>query len=246
MQTIGRATEKVLHYDLLPPNDSDSSYRKEWVKKQRITHSYGAHDEDEEDDYIDQSVLQANALNGADPPSYPSVLPNLDPKNVQVFLGGKGCKKCGSLTHQRSSHMDCPFNKRRQTAAVKQTTTLSTQQACKKCGSTSHQRSNHKDCPFRKKTGKATFVGDKTIMKRPVRKRMKAKVMEVKKTMKVKETMKKTMIVKMMKVKETMKRTMKHVWKKIKTKTELMKMMKIPYAFLLYVQQVSLVRDVEV
>lgn len=106
-------------------------------------------------------MLQANALNGADPPSYPLVLPNLDPKNVQVSLGGKGCKKCGSLTHQCSSHMDCPFNKRRQTEAVKQTTTLSTQQACKKCGSTSHQRSNHKDCPFRKKTGKATFVGDK-------------------------------------------------------------------------------------
>lgn len=76
---------------------------------------------------------------------------------------------------------------------------------------------------------------------------MKVKTMKVKETMIVKETMKvkKTMKVKeTMIVKETMKRTMKHVWKKSKTKTELMKMMKIP--FLLHVQQVSLVRDVEV
>ena len=32
------------------------------------------------------------------------------PKNVEVNLGGKCCK-CGSTTHKRTSHHDCPLNK---------------------------------------------------------------------------------------------------------------------------------------
>ena len=34
------------------------------------------------------------------------------PDNVSVSIGGKGCRRCGSTTHQRSSHRDCPFNKK--------------------------------------------------------------------------------------------------------------------------------------
>lgn len=32
------------------------------------------------------------------------------PENSVVTLGGKNCKWCGSSTHSRKSHKDCPHN----------------------------------------------------------------------------------------------------------------------------------------
>lgn len=41
--------------------------------------------------------------------------------------------RCGSTTHRRTNHRDCPFNTR-----------------CR-CGSTTHRRTNHRDCPLNPK-----------------------------------------------------------------------------------------------
>ena len=51
---------------------------------------------------------------------------------LAMKFGPKKCK-CGSTTHRRTSHHECPLRK-----------------PCK-CGSTSHQRTNHRNCPHNKK-----------------------------------------------------------------------------------------------
>ena len=74
---------------------------------QRTVHSYGE-DEEDGDEYLDPSELQQSieesiATGSAQPPRLPFTLPVL-PNDVDVCVGGRGCKKCGSLTHKRSNH----------------------------------------------------------------------------------------------------------------------------------------------
>ena len=90
-------------------------HRKAWVKRQQIIHSYGA-GEDEEEEYIDPSELRQGieesiASGSAQPPNVVSTLPTV-PDDIDVCVGGRGCNKCGSLTHKRSNHKDCPYNRR--------------------------------------------------------------------------------------------------------------------------------------
>ena len=48
-----------------------------------------------------------------DPPLLPLPPPSGQlPVAPSQPIGGKGCRRCGSTTHQRSSHRDCPFNKK--------------------------------------------------------------------------------------------------------------------------------------
>lgn len=119
-------------------------------------------DEDEDDvEYVDPAELRQGleeiiASGNNNPPDTSSPLPRL-PDNVIVNIGGQGCKKCGSTTHKRSNHKDCPYNKQRQNFVSP--TTCQSSKACKKCGGQDHQRSNHKNCPYRK-TSKAVVMED--------------------------------------------------------------------------------------
>lgn len=97
-----------------------------------------------------ETVRNSIASGSEHHPEFSSVPPPL-PRSVVVTIGGKGCKKCGSVMHKRSSHKECPYNKKK--LAV---TTQQTRAACKKCGSFTHQRSNHKDCPYKRHSKTAT------------------------------------------------------------------------------------------
>ena len=77
------------------------------MKRQHIVHSYG------EEELVDAAELQADLeerlRNGTVQHSMPAHCNR--PENVDIILGGKKCK-CGSTTHQRTSHRNCPLNKK--------------------------------------------------------------------------------------------------------------------------------------
>ena len=77
-------------------------YRKAYSKRQAILHSYGD-DLDKEGDESDSEV------DGADPAS---LEPNVN-DDVMVATASKDKKpcKCGSTSHRRISHKECPLNK---------------------------------------------------------------------------------------------------------------------------------------
>ena len=86
-------------------------FRKKYVKNCRIRHSYG--DDDEEDPCIEEEAVLLTETAIADgtarpPPTLQSVAA---PEGANLEFGGKACKWCGSRTHMRKSHKDCPFNK---------------------------------------------------------------------------------------------------------------------------------------
>ncbi|SAL96884.1 hypothetical protein [Absidia glauca] len=58
------------------------------------------------------------------------------------------CASCGSTTHRRSTHRDCPMNVRIQLDAEPhgQPQSHIPEECCPHCGSTSHRRSTHRDC----------------------------------------------------------------------------------------------------
>ena len=80
------------------------------MKRQRIVHCYGE-DEDEWDTEELQADLEQHMCDGTVPHHVPAQ--SEKPDGVHVVLGGKKCK-CGSTTHQRISHRDCPLNKNKQ------------------------------------------------------------------------------------------------------------------------------------
>lgn len=107
--------------------------RKAWVKRQTIMHSYG--DDEDEDGFIDPVQLCEQV--------------------EQELRNQKGCIRCGSHTHKRSTHKDCPFNKK----YVSSTLPVLSEgvdvtvggKGCNRCSSLTHKRSTHKDCPFNKR-----------------------------------------------------------------------------------------------
>lgn len=127
-----------------------SSCRKEWVRRQKIVHSYGGDDVDESEllELLEQRVNE-NTVPHHLPPMQDTM-----PSDVDFVLGGKKCK-CGSRTYQRTSHRDCPMRKRKH---VQDDTGNSTQAVAEgddgakkcKCGSNTHQRTLHCDCPLKK------------------------------------------------------------------------------------------------
>ena len=83
-----------------------SYYGKQWVKRQKIVHTYG-----DDDDFLEPTELQAELEQRMRDGTVPHHIPTtgVRPDGVDVVLGGKYCK-CGSTTHQRISHRDCPLN----------------------------------------------------------------------------------------------------------------------------------------
>ena len=91
-------------------------FRKEWVKRQHIVHSYGK--EDEAEDYIEEPEvrreLEQRISNGTIIRFVPQANTSSKPDDIDVVVGGvtkKPCK-CGDTTHQRTSHRNCPLNKK--------------------------------------------------------------------------------------------------------------------------------------
>ena len=76
-------------------NNLNSCYRKKWVKRQKIVHTYG------DDDDVDPSKLQAELEQRIREGTVPHHIPptTRTPDGVDTILGGKRCK-CGSTTHQ--------------------------------------------------------------------------------------------------------------------------------------------------
>ena len=105
---IGPQSE-VLSYTLL----HEQYHRKQWVKRQRIVHSYGDEEEELEDPDELRTELEKYMHKGTVLHNVPAV--SNKPDGVDVILGGKKCK-CGSTTHQRISHRDCPLNKKQQSS----------------------------------------------------------------------------------------------------------------------------------
>ena len=84
------------------------------MKRQTVAHSYGAVEEEDEDvddpDDLLEEVQQSMADDTARLPTVPSVIPALS-TDVDVLIGGKGCAKCGSLSHKQGNHKDCQQKK---------------------------------------------------------------------------------------------------------------------------------------
>ena len=86
------------------------------MKRCRIRHTYGEEKEEEsisseEALQIAQDAVSEGAADGCctmPETSVKDVAPA--PENAVVTLGGKNCKWCGSSTHSRKTHKDCPHN----------------------------------------------------------------------------------------------------------------------------------------
>ena len=74
--------------------------RQKWVKSQKVSHTYGITEES-----LDSSTLSSPVK--AESPSM----------NVRALQQSKMACKCGSTSHSRTSHRDCPFNKGKEKAA---------------------------------------------------------------------------------------------------------------------------------
>ena len=119
------------------------------MKRQKIVHSYG-------DDWLEQSDLEEELEHRLSTNTVPHHLPAMQdtmPGDVDFAIGGKRCK-CGSSTHQRTSHHDCPLRSAKEPHHPTQDSTPTVAQPgvgkrCK-CGSSSHQRTSHRDCPLKK------------------------------------------------------------------------------------------------
>ena len=80
--------------------DLEQEERKRWVKQQEIRHDYG--EEDGEDDPEVDDSTGARELLGSSSVS--------GPDRAVIIASKKKCK-CGSTTHLRTSHRECPMNK---------------------------------------------------------------------------------------------------------------------------------------
>lgn len=80
----------------------DQEERRRWTKRQTRTHTYGSDEDDDNGmEEVDSDVVLAarQVVSG----------------NGNSIVSGRKCK-CGSTTHQRTSHRSCPHNKRNQKA----------------------------------------------------------------------------------------------------------------------------------
>ncbi|KAJ7394582.1 hypothetical protein OS493_000400 [Desmophyllum pertusum] len=90
----------------------EQELRKKYVKSCRIRQTYG---EEEESNVLEEEavLLAENAVrNGVEQGTAPQI-PDHEvdaPESAEVTLGGTKCKWCGSTTHSRKMHKDCPRN----------------------------------------------------------------------------------------------------------------------------------------
>ena len=102
--------------------------RKQWIRRQRIQHTYGSDDEDDgdDDDLSDNCDVANNEL-------------------CATSSRKQGKCKCGSATHRITSHRDCPLNKNHQVRFEDESTASETEIICT-CGS---ERGTHnRSCPL--------------------------------------------------------------------------------------------------
>ena len=78
------------------------------------------------------------------------------PDRAIIIASKKKCK-CGSTTHLRTSHRECPMNKNKghgdgSVDSIGNSTRSQQEVTTKKCrcGSISHLRTSHRDCPMNK------------------------------------------------------------------------------------------------
>lgn len=81
----------------------------------QIRHSYGD-DDGGDDDTCEANALQVTVAAIADgsAPAVPVGGEVPAPAGSEIAIGGKACKLCGSTSHVRKSHKDCPFNPKNQ------------------------------------------------------------------------------------------------------------------------------------
>ena len=84
--------------------------RKKFVKNCQIRHSYGYEDKDLVNEEEAILVTQAAITDGTAQPA-PVLEQVAAPEGAEEEVGAKACKWCGSRTHLRKSHKDCPANK---------------------------------------------------------------------------------------------------------------------------------------
>lgn len=87
------------------------------MKNCRIRHTYGEDDEEEANLLEEEAVSLASAALREGLASGTTLEANSSevvdvPEKATVTLGGKKCKWCGSNTHSRKTHKDCPHNPR--------------------------------------------------------------------------------------------------------------------------------------
>lgn len=91
--------------------------RKRYVKSLRIRHTYGEEDETE---MLEEEAMRhaERAIQNGDTPEGPNIPTEAvaAPENAVVSISGKACKWCGSKTHSRRSHKDCPYNPKKSTS----------------------------------------------------------------------------------------------------------------------------------
>ena len=89
-------------------------FRKKYVQRLQIRHSYGDND-DEEEPLSEETAVHVTqaALADGTAPALPVLVNVPAPNGAQVENGGKRCKWCGSSSHLRKSHRDCPYNSTR-------------------------------------------------------------------------------------------------------------------------------------
>ena len=92
-QTEARKQQRI---NMKVARTEDQEARKKWVKQQAVRHTYGGDSEDEGDD-DGQLVSDVNEILGN--------------KDDLLVVSGRKCR-CGSTRHQRTSHKDCPLNKK--------------------------------------------------------------------------------------------------------------------------------------
>ena len=85
--------------------------RKKYVKNCQIRHSYGGENDDDVNEAQAILVTQTAIADGTAQPA-PHLEAVAAPEGAEVDVGGKACKWCGSKTHLRRSHNDCPANTR--------------------------------------------------------------------------------------------------------------------------------------
>ena len=88
----------------------DQEARKKWVKQQAVQHTYGndVDDGNADEDDIDPALIAAarDAVGGEE-----------GNDGAIVIISGGACR-CGSKTHKRTSHSDCPLNARKKKNTV--------------------------------------------------------------------------------------------------------------------------------
>ena len=82
----------------------DQEARKKWVKQQAVRHTYGndQEDDDAEEDEVDPALIVASRA---------AMEETAEDDGAILVISGRTCR-CGSKTHRRVCHSDCPLNPR--------------------------------------------------------------------------------------------------------------------------------------